>query len=146
MEIFDAYVDDLIRQEKAKDKKGVKISSTQDEERKRPQSDFLSDDITRVTRASKVMERMVNQNTFDDIAQGKKEKSCLPFLYVDTNLFWRIDFKYYEDTGDEFREGQGSLLPLWRFKYDKANKTAITALRWNPLYTDLFAVAHGSCE
>lgn len=73
MEIFDAYVDDLIRQEKAKDKKGVKISSTQDEERKRPQSDFLSDDITRVTRASKVMERMVNQNTFDDIAQGKKE-------------------------------------------------------------------------
>ncbi len=29
------------------------------------------DDITRVARSSKIMERMVNQNTFDDIAQGR---------------------------------------------------------------------------
>lgn len=72
MEIFDAYVEDLIRQEKAKDKKGVKSSTTQEEERKKGlQSDFQSDDISKVTRAAKVMERMVNQNTFDDIAQGK---------------------------------------------------------------------------
>lgn len=71
MEIFDAYVEDLIRQDKAKDKKGGKLSTTQDEEKKKGlQSDFQSDDITRVARAAKVMERMVNQNTFDDIAQG----------------------------------------------------------------------------
>ena len=57
-----------------------------------------------------------------------------------------IDFKYYEDPGDEFKEIKGSLLPLWRFKYDPARKTGITALAWNPLYNDLFAVAHGSCE
>lgn len=70
MEIFDAYVEDLIRQDKAKEKKG-KASNTQEEERKKPlQSDLQSDDITRVARAAKVMERMVNQNTFDDIAQG----------------------------------------------------------------------------
>ena len=33
-----------------------------------------SDDVSRVSRASKIVERMVNQNTFDDVAQGK-----LPF-------------------------------------------------------------------
>lgn len=71
MEIFDAYVEDLIRQDKAKDKKGAKSSSTHEEEKKRPlQSDFQNDDITRVSSAAKVMERMVNQNSFDDIAQG----------------------------------------------------------------------------
>lgn len=70
MEIFDAYVEDLIRQDKAKEKKG-KSSMAQEDERKRPlQSDLQSDDITRVSHAAKVMERMVNQNTFDDIAQG----------------------------------------------------------------------------
>ena len=56
------------------------------------------------------------------------------------------DFKYYEDQGDEYKNGRGTLLPLWRFRYDKARKMAITALAWNPLYTDLFAVGHGSCE
>lgn len=70
MEIFDAYVEDLIRQDKAKEKKG-KGGTSQEEERKKPlQSDLQSDDVTRVARAAKVMERMVNQNTFDDIAQG----------------------------------------------------------------------------
>lgn len=29
------------------------------------------DDISRVSTAAKIVERMVNQNTFDDIAQGK---------------------------------------------------------------------------
>ena len=57
-----------------------------------------------------------------------------------------IDFKYYEDTGDEYRDNKGSILPLWRFKYDRAQKTGITALCWNPFYKDLFAVGHGSCE
>lgn len=75
MEIFDAYVEDLIRQDKAKDKKGAKSGSSHEEERKKPlQSDLQNDDVTRVSAAAKVMERMVNQNTFDDIAQG----ACLP--------------------------------------------------------------------
>jgi len=29
-----------------------------------------SDDITKISKAAKIMERMVNQNIFDDIAQG----------------------------------------------------------------------------
>ena len=56
------------------------------------------------------------------------------------------DFKYYEDAGDDYKEGHGTLLPLWRFRYDKARKMAVSALAWNPLYADLFAVGHGSCE
>ncbi|CAI7994794.1 Dynein intermediate chain 1, axonemal [Geodia barretti] len=71
------------------------------------------------------MERMVNQNTYDDISQ---------------------DFKYYEDAGDDYKEGRGTLLPLWRFRYDKARKMAVTALAWSPLYSDLFAVGHGSYD
>lgn len=37
-----------------------------------------SDDIGRVSQAAKVMERMVNQNTFDEIAQGETHSSALP--------------------------------------------------------------------
>lgn len=71
---------------------------------------------------------------------------CHALLHV-TLCFVVADFKYYEDPGDEFRESKGELLPLWRFKYDKAKKTGgITALCWNPLYNDLFAVGHGSCK
>ena len=73
MEIFDAYVEDLMRQDKAKDKKqGSKSTMSVDEEQKNKpvQSELQSDDITRVSNAAMVMERMVNQNTFDDIAQG----------------------------------------------------------------------------
>ena len=55
-----------------------------------------SDDLTRIYRAAKIIERMVSQNTSSDIAD---------------------DYKYFDDEADEFREGQkGTLLPLWNFK------------------------------
>ena len=56
------------------------------------------------------------------------------------------DFKYWEDISDEYKEQEGSLLPLWKFSYDKAKKLAVTALCWNPRYKDLFVVGHGSCK
>ncbi|XP_044943825.1 dynein axonemal intermediate chain 1 isoform X4 [Mustela putorius furo] len=84
-----------------------------------------SDDITKVTQAAKIVERMVNQNTYDDVAQ---------------------DFKYYEDAADEYRDLEGTLLPLWKFQNDKAKRLAVTALCWNPKYNDLFAVGHGSYD
>lgn len=37
-----------------------------------------SDDITKVSQAAKIVERMVNQNTYDDVAQGK----FLLFLFI----------------------------------------------------------------
>lgn len=52
---------------------------------------------------------MVNQNTYDDIAQ---------------------DFSYFEDASDEFRDQEGTLLPLWKFSYDKAKRLAVTSLCW----------------
>lgn len=56
------------------------------------------------------------------------------------------DFKYWEDASDEFRESEGTLLPLWKFAFEKAKKLEVTGLCWNPAYTDLFAASYGSCK
>jgi len=56
-----------------------------------------------------------------------------------------LDFKYWEDAADEYREQQGSLLPLWTFQYDLTKKLACTYLAWNTHYSDLFAIGFGSC-
>ena len=61
-------------------------------------------------------------------------------------MLYYLDFKYYDDPADEYKDGKGSLLPLWRFKYEKAHKMAVTAVCWNQQYQDLFAVGYGSCE
>ena len=76
-------------------------------------------------KALRTLERMVNQNAEDEIFQ---------------------DFKYWEDASDAFREGEGSLLPLWRFSTERAKRKQVTALEWNPRYPDLFAVGYGSYD
>ncbi len=51
------------------------------------------------------MERMVNQNAENEIYH---------------------DFKYWEDKSDEFRtEGDGTLLPLWRFASEKVKRKQV---------------------
>jgi hypothetical protein len=55
------------------------------------------------------------------------------------------DYRYWDDPSDEFREGMGSLLPLWKFQFDPMRSHAVCDLQWNPHYQDLFAVAYGSC-
>ena len=62
-------------------------------------------------------------------------------FFVDT-----LDFKYWEDASDEFRESEGTLLPLWKFSFEKAKRMEITGLCWNPAYKDLFAASFGSCN
>ncbi|CAK8676508.1 dynein intermediate chain 2, ciliary-like [Clavelina lepadiformis] len=127
-EIYDAYYEDLQKQEKAKDKtKQVPAFKKDDDKTKKKlvALETTSDDISRVTKASKIVERMVNQNTFDDIAQ---------------------DFSYFEDASDEFRDQEGTLLPLWKFSYDKAKRLAVTSLCWNPKHVDLFSTGHGSYD
>lgn len=111
MEIFDAYVEDIAEQEKAKEKKSTKAGAGKEEgkQKKVHAMDLQNDDISRVYKAAKIMERMVNQNTFDDIAQ---------------------DFRYWDDASDEYKDGKGSLLPLWRFTYSKSKRMAVTALCW----------------
>ncbi|VDL37435.1 unnamed protein product [Hymenolepis diminuta] len=80
-------------------------------------------DISGFLKPLKTIERMINQNTFDDVLQ---------------------DFAYYEDLADDFRDSMGTLLPLWRFSYEKAKRMAVTALCWSPQYNDLFAVGLSS--
>mmetsp|Transcript_32575 Transcript_32575/g.68390 ORF Transcript_32575/g.68390 Transcript_32575/m.68390 type:complete len:722 (-) Transcript_32575:752-2917(-) len=75
--------------------------------------------------ALKTMERLVNQNAEDEVFQ---------------------DFKYFEDMADQFRNGEGTLLPLWRFSTERANRKQVTSLCWNPQYNDMFAVGYGSYD
>uniref|UniRef100_A0A8B9SB66 Dynein axonemal intermediate chain 1 n=1 Tax=Apteryx owenii TaxID=8824 RepID=A0A8B9SB66_APTOW len=128
-EIYDAYVEELQKMEKSKEKEKPRAHIAKKEEKRRGRKstslESQSDDITKVSKAAKIMERMVNQNTFDDIAQ---------------------DFKYFEDASDEYRDQQGTLLPLWKFQYDKTKRLAVTAISWNPKYKDLFAVGYGSYD
>ncbi|NWV21018.1 DNAI1 protein, partial [Origma solitaria] len=129
-DIYDAYVEELERKEKEKEKEKAKPQAVKKTDKKlgrklsyvEPQH---IDALSNVAKAAKIAERMVNLNTFDDIAQ---------------------DFKYFEDASDEFRGQQGTLLPLWKFQYEKTKKLAVTAICWNPKYKDLFAVGYGSYD
>ncbi|XP_074522509.1 dynein, axonemal, intermediate chain 1, paralog 2 [Halichoeres trimaculatus] len=123
--IYDAYMEELQKQEKNKEKQKAMQSKKDVEKGKKKmmQMESQNDDINKMERAAKILERMVNQNIFDDVAQ---------------------DFKYYEDASDEFRGQDGTLLLLWSFSYDKAKSLSVTALCWNKKYQDLFAVGMGS--
>ncbi|XP_015703779.1 dynein intermediate chain 1, axonemal isoform X1 [Coturnix japonica] len=127
--IYDAYVVEVEKMEKLKEKEKPKTQTAKKEEKKKEKKltsmELQGDAITKISSAAKIMERMVNQNIFDDIAQ---------------------DFKYFEDASDEYRDHKGTLLPLWKFQYDKTKRLAVTAISWNPKYKDLFAVGYGSYD
>lgn len=61
-----------------------------------------------------------------------------------SNVLEFVDYRYWDDPSDEFKDGEGSLLPLWKFTYDKTKKHDVTDLCFNSQYYDLFAVAFGS--
>ncbi|KAM4583089.1 dynein, axonemal, intermediate chain 1, paralog 2 [Fundulus diaphanus] len=125
-EIYDAYLEELQKQEKSKEKqKTTSLKKDDKSKKKMTQMETQGDDLTKVRKVSKIIERMVNQNIMDDIAQ---------------------DFKYYEDASDEYRDQEGTLLPLWTFHYDQVINVSVTALSWNNKYQDLFAVGMGSYD
>ncbi|XP_057701446.1 dynein intermediate chain 2, ciliary-like isoform X2 [Corythoichthys intestinalis] len=99
-DIYDVYMAELQKQDMMKDG---------DKSKKMILLETPSDDITQVSKSAKLLERMVNQNTYNEVAQ---------------------DFKYFEDAADEFREQEGTVLPLWKFTYDKAKMMCVTALCW----------------
>ena len=72
--------------------------------------------------SAKIMERVLNLNTFEDVAR---------------------DFRFYEDPADDFRAPEGSLLPLWKFKFEAEKDMESTHLMWSPNYNDLFGVSLG---
>ncbi|XP_066144066.1 dynein intermediate chain 2, ciliary [Euwallacea fornicatus] len=111
---------ELEREKKEKEKAPV---SRQLAVKKTPGRAQLSEAVQgRVLDCWKVLERMINQNTYDDIAK---------------------DYRYWDDPSDEFREEEGTLLPLWKFTYEKTKKNTVTDLEWNPYYYDLFQVCFG---
>jgi dynein intermediate chain 1 len=134
-EIFDAYKADQARQQREKDKAGKKVGRGKGDDdrsallaKKRAALELekqmtAGDDLSKISRAAKIIERMVNQNTASDIAE---------------------DFKYYDDEADEFREGQGTLLPLWKFNTENSKKMSVTSTTWSNQYSDLFACGYGS--
>mgnify|MGYP001360670044 CR=1 FL=1 len=105
-------------------------------------------EVERMYRASKILERMVNQNNLNDISVGEK-KHLLSSSIDDLYITYVLDFRFYEDQSDTYKELEGTLLPLWTFSYkDKEanHKYENTALCWNARYHDLFAAGYGSCE
>ena len=41
-----------------------------------------------------------------------------------------LDFKYWEDAADEFKDQEGTLLPLWKFSCEKSKRMSVTTLCW----------------
>ncbi|XP_071647830.1 dynein intermediate chain 2, ciliary [Temnothorax longispinosus] len=122
--IFDEYQEDYAQQQREKEKeKKVPVTQPKKEDVKKKAQMESSAMTNRMLQAAKTLERMVNQNIFDDISQ---------------------DYRYWDDPSDEFKEGEGSLLPLWKFCYEKTKKHDITDMCFNSRYYDLFAVAFGS--
>jgi len=130
--IHDSYKSDfLISQSMDKQEGGTRISFDVNLESifvaKKESNDLKEDTIhsKNMERLLKTMERLVNQNADDEIFH---------------------DFKYFEDKADDFRNGEGTLLPLWRFSTNRGNRKQVTSLCWNPLYNDMFAVGYGSYD
>jgi hypothetical protein len=75
--IYDAYQQDFEAQqrEKEKDRKDKAVSN-QRPDIKRKDLEAASDITNRTLLAMKNLERMINQNTFDEIAQGMSCKIC----------------------------------------------------------------------
>ncbi|XP_017484570.1 PREDICTED: dynein intermediate chain 2, ciliary [Rhagoletis zephyria] len=123
--IYDSYAEDFEQQQKEKEKKDEK-KQRKDVALKKldkaAQAEVLN---KKYLKAWQILERMINQNIYEDIAN---------------------DYRYWEDPADEFREQEGTLLPLWKFNYDRIRKLSITDLLFNPKYYDLFAVCYGSHE
>jgi len=127
-EMFDDYMTDQERKRELAEKhqkkgKGKEEKAADKEDKKGQETGVIQS--SEMAHAAKILERMVNLNTYEDIAQ---------------------DFKFWEDASDQFREGEGTLLPLWKFYNEKAKGKHVTAVGWNPQYPDLFAVGYGSYE
>lgn len=123
--IYDEYQEDYALQqlEKEREKKSLGPGK-KDEGKKRAQAEALAVN-QKMLQAAKTLERMVNQNIFDEIGQ---------------------DYRYWNDPSDEFKDGEGSLLPLWKFQYEKTKKHDVTIMCFNARYYDLFAVSFGTCK
>ncbi|XP_066957617.1 dynein intermediate chain 2, ciliary-like [Macrobrachium rosenbergii] len=139
--IFDAYQKDYkkilakeleLEREKEKEKERERKSGKQKSPRgprepvvhlPPPPPKQAPGDLSEIYETASMVERMVTQNIYDDITQ---------------------DFQYWEDTSDDFRPLEGSLLPLWKFSCDNCRSYYVSDICWNPFYPDLFAASYST--
>lgn len=129
--IYDFYAEDFNRQQKEKEKEKKQLppvggGQKKEQSDKRKLEQMMAEALQLKTyEAALILDRMICQNLFDDVSQ---------------------DYRYYEDPSDDYRQEEGTLLPLWKFCYEKTKKNTVTEIQWNPHYYDLFAVTFGSCK
>ncbi|XP_076393256.1 dynein intermediate chain 2, ciliary isoform X6 [Megachile rotundata] len=122
--IFDEYQEDFAQQQREREReRRIPLAQPKKEDPKKKTDTESAALASRMLQAVKTLERMVNQNIFDEILQ---------------------DYRYWDDPSDEFKSGEGSLLPLWKFSYEKTKKHHVTDLCFNSRYYDLFAVSYGT--
>lgn len=63
-------------------------------------------------------------------------------LFLTVGLLSEPDFRYWDDASDEYRQLEGSLLPLWKFSCDKSRSFVVSSLSWSPAHHDLFAASY----
>jgi dynein intermediate chain 1 len=120
-QIYDSYINELmVTNMEHSDEQDIAIETSDDQ---MENHDAINGE--NMSSTLKTIERLVNQNAQDEIYN---------------------DFKYWEDASDQFRKGEGSFLPLWRFAYERTKRKQVTALCWNPGSPDLFAVGYGSYD
>lgn len=88
-----------------------------------------------------------------EVMESKEMKTAMHLMgrMISQNMFNHLilDFKYWEDQSDQFRQGEGTLLPLWHdpsFRNPSMKRKHVTALCWNPRHVDMFAVGYGSFD
>ncbi|KPP64490.1 hypothetical protein Z043_117161, partial [Scleropages formosus] len=89
--IYDAYVEELQKQENNKEKQRASMKKEEGKSKKKTMLvETQSDDITKFRKVTKIVERMVIQNTFDDIAQDdftKQGHGMLLFYSLKNSTF-----------------------------------------------------------
>ncbi|XP_023810788.1 dynein intermediate chain 1, axonemal [Oryzias latipes] len=120
--IYDAYKKELKKRQEQEG--GHLLKENSDTGRKKTLlMETKIDELSKIRESCKLMERAVVQNSLCDIA---------------------IDFKFYEDPSDEFIGHEGTLMPLWNFRYKGTKHLTVSALCWNRRYLDMFAVGMGT--
>lgn len=88
----------------------------------------------------------VNEVTFNSASMSRALKMMERMVHTNSEADFFQEYKYYEDKNELKREdGRGSFHQLWKFHYEQAHKT-VSAICWNPEFTDLFAVGYGSYD
>ncbi|CAF0711059.1 unnamed protein product [Brachionus calyciflorus] len=129
--LFNIYEEDFKSKASLKQRKNtakpvknipLKLSDSKQKSQQAIAQEQKAQEMIRMNKSAKVIERMINQNSFNEII---------------------LDYKFWDDNADSFRK-EGSLLPLWKFPNSLTKRKCITAISWSKNYNDLFAVATGS--